>query len=153
TSRRDILDAFGLRPERVRVVGDAVDASFGAAPAGAQRTAVLERYGLRAGERFVLYVGGISPHKNLDTLVTAYERWRREAGAAAVSLMLVGDYVADVFHSSYSAIRQLIVSAGLESAVRFTGFVPDPDLRHLYSAADALVLPSFYEGFGLPVLE
>src|SRR5262249_38745603 len=51
TSRRDILDAFGLRPERVRVVGDAVDASFGAAPAGAQRTAVLERYGLRAGER------------------------------------------------------------------------------------------------------
>ena len=155
TSRRDILDAFGLHPENVRVVPDAVDPSFVLVPDGIQRTAVLERYGLRAGERFVLYVGGISPHKNLDTLVVAYERWRQRLGlgAGAVSLVLVGDYVADVFHSSYPAIRQLIDTAGLQSLVRFTGFVPDADLRNLYSAADTLVLPSLYEGFGLPVLE
>jgi glycosyltransferase involved in cell wall biosynthesis len=70
-----------------------------------------------------------------------------------VSLVLVGDYVADVFHSSYPAIRGLVHAAGLQSLVRFTGFVPDTDLRHLYSAADTLVLPSFYEGFGLPALE
>jgi glycosyltransferase involved in cell wall biosynthesis len=115
---------------------------------------MLSRYGIRSGERFVLYVGGISPHKNIDTLVIAYERWRqRIGGSAPVSLVLVGDYVADVFHSSYLAIRRLIETAGLESSVRFTGYVPDDHLRDLYSAADVLVLPSFYEGFGLPVLE
>ena len=155
TSRHDIIDAFKLRPETVRIVSDAVDPSFVFVPDGAQRNAVLERYGLRAGERFVLYVGGISPHKNLDTLVVAYERWRQRLGPGgrATSLVLVGDYVADVFHSSYPAIRGLVDAAGLQSSVRFTGFVPDTDLRHLYSAADTLVLPSFYEGFGLPALE
>src|SRR5207245_7940993 len=144
----DIIDAFGLRPENVRIVPDAVDPSFVAMPDGVQRMAVFERYGLRAGERFVLYVGGISPHKNLDTLVIAYERLRQRLGpgAGAVSLVLVGDYVADVFHSSYPAIRARIDAAGLGSSVRFAGFVPDGDLRHLYSAASALVLPSFYEG-------
>jgi glycosyltransferase involved in cell wall biosynthesis len=154
TSRRDIIDAFGLGPERVRVIADAVDTSFVPVPDGPERAAMLARYGIRPGERFVLYVGGISPHKNIDTLVIAFERWRQSIGGSApVSLVLVGDYVADVFHSSYLAIRQLIETAGLESAVRFTGYVPDDHLRHLYSAADVLVLPSFYEGFGLPVLE
>lgn len=155
TSRRDIIDAFGLGPERVRVIADAVDPSFVPVPDSPERAAMLAHYGIRPGERFVLYVGGISPHKNLDTLVRAYQRWRQSVGGdgAPVSLVLVGDYVADVFHSSYPAIRRLIESAGLESSVRFTGYVPDADLRHLYSAADALVLPSFYEGFGLPVLE
>ena len=155
TSRRDIVDAFGMRESRVRVVSDAVDPSFTPSPVGAQRTSVLARYGIRADERYVLYVGGISPHKNIATLVSAYEQWRRGAGPfdEGVRLVLVGDYVADVFHSSYPAIRDLIASASLGASVHFTGYVPDDDLRHLYSAADALVLPSFYEGFGLPVLE
>jgi len=155
TSRRDIVAAFRLRPEDVRVVPDAVDPSFVVVPDGPQRTAVLARYGLRPDERFLLYVGGISPHKNLDTLVVAYERLRQrhELGDSVVSLVLVGDYVADVFHSSYPSIRRIIDAAGLQSSVRFTGFVPDVELPSLYSAAETLILPSFYEGFGLPVLE
>jgi glycosyltransferase involved in cell wall biosynthesis len=155
TSRRDIMSAFHMRADRVRVVSDAVDPSFTPAPADAQRTSVLARYGIRADERYALYVGGISPHKNLSTLVTAFAKWRANAPHAdeGVRLVLVGDYVADVFHSSYPAVRDLISAGGLGAAVHFTGYVPDADLRHLYSAADVLVLPSFYEGFGLPVLE
>ena len=155
TSRRDIIQAFHLSPEHVRVVADAVDPGFTPAPAGAERLSVLARYGVRAHERFILYVGGISPHKNLETLVRAYERWRTAAGGSQspVSLVLVGDYVSDVFHSSYAAIRAAVDSAGLANSVHFTGYLPDADLRHFYSAADALVLPSFYEGFGLPLLE
>jgi len=153
TSRRDIIEAFQLRPDRVRVVADAVHPSFVPAPPGRERTDVLARYGIREGERFILYVGGISPHKNLETLIVAYDRWRRSSTAAPVSLVLVGDYTADVFHSSFEAIRALVDTNSLGSSVRFPGFVPDADLRHFYSAADTLVLPSFYEGFGLPVLE
>lgn len=155
TSRRDIIEAFSFAPERVRVVADAVDPSFLPSTDPAESAAALARYGIRSTERFLLYVGGISPHKNLATLVRAFERWRNSAAAQGtpVSLVIVGDYVSDVFHSSYVEIRQLIDEAGLAPFVGLTGFVPDADLRHLYSAAQALVLPSFYEGFGLPVLE
>lgn len=153
TSRRDIIDAFSFRPDHVRVVADAVDPSFVPAPAGPERTQVLARYGLAEDERFILYVGGLSPHKNLETLILAYERWLRSGNPEPVSLVLVGDYTADVFHSSFETLRRLVDENGLASSVRFAGFVPDIDLRHFYSAADALVLPSLYEGFGLPVLE
>jgi len=153
TSRRDIVEAFHFRPDHVQVVADAVDPSFVPAPAGPERSEVLARYGLREDERFILYVGGISPHKNLETLILAYERWRRSSTAAPVSLVLVGDYTTDVFHSSFDALRTLVATHDISSSVRFPGFVPDADLRHFYSAADTLVLPSFYEGFGLPVLE
>lgn len=153
TSRRDIVEAFGLAPDRVRVISDAVDPSFSPAPPGGARAHALARYDIDDAAPFVLYVGGISPHKNLVTLVEAFARWRAQGGARAVSLVLVGEYVADVFHSSYPRIRELIAEAGLESSVRFTGFVPDADLPYFYSAARALVLPSLYEGFGLPALE
>ncbi len=154
TSRRDIMETFRLGPESVRVIFDAVDPAFLPASPGPERSEIVARYGIKPDERFLLYVGGISPHKNLHTLVKAYDQWRRSAGGTPpVSLILVGDYEGDVFHSSYSEIRNLIDSAGMQALVRFTGFVPDADLRYLYSAADALVLPSFYEGFGLPVLE
>ncbi|MEO5904557.1 MAG: glycosyltransferase family 1 protein, partial [Gemmatimonadaceae bacterium] len=153
TSRRDIIDAFRLPGECVRVVADAVDPSFVPAARGTERTAILAKYGIRDDERFVLYVGGISPHKNLETLILAFERWSRTNAKLDVSLILVGDYAADVFHSSFNALQGLIATHSLGASVRFPGFVPDADLRHFYSAADCLVLPSFYEGFGLPVLE
>jgi glycosyltransferase involved in cell wall biosynthesis len=155
SSRRDILAAFRMAPDRVRVVADAVDAGFAPVADGAERRAVLARYGLAAGRRFVLYVGGISPHKNIETLLSAYQLWREDPASAGadVQLVLVGDFAADVFYSSYPSIQRLIRDARIEDDVRFTGYVPDADLVHLYSAADALVLPSFSEGFGLPALE
>ena len=154
-ARRDILAGFRLRAERVRVVSDAVDPGFAPVPDSPARSAVLARHGIRPGERFALYVGGISPHKNLERLVRAYGQWRRQQQGAApdVRLVLVGDFEADVFYSSYPAVRALIGARGLDALVHLTGYVPDADLVHLYSAADVLVLPSLAEGFGLPALE
>lgn len=154
TSRRDIVNAFGFGPQRVRVVSDAVDPAFTPTANDARRADVLGRYGIAAKDRFVLYVGGISPHKNLITLVQAYQQWaERDAGRHEVSLVLVGDYASDVFHSSYQSIKAIVDGADMASRIRFAGFVPDAELGDLYSAADVLVLPSLYEGFGLPVLE
>lgn len=154
TSRRDIMNAFAFGPQRVRVISDAVDPAFTPTANDARRADVLARFGIAADERFVLYVGGISPHKNLITLVQAYRQWaQRDAGRHDVSLVLVGDYESDVFHSSYQSLKAVVDDAHLASRIRFAGFVPDADLGDLYSAADVLVLPSLYEGFGLPVLE
>ena len=68
-------------------------------------------------------------------------------------LLLVGDYEGDVFHIDVAALRERIAAHGLEKRVVLTGFVPDDDLRHLYSGALALAIPSLEEGFGLPAVE
>jgi len=112
------------------------------------RAAVLKRHRLPENVPLILYVGGISPHKNLDTLVRAArqvkEPWH---------LVLVGDYSGDSFFSSYNDVSELTQKLGLTERLTFTGYVPDEDLSVLYNVATMLVLPSFGEGFGLPVIE
>jgi alpha-1,3-rhamnosyl/mannosyltransferase len=68
-------------------------------------------------------------------------------------LILVGDYEGDRFHADVASLRRAIETTGVSERVRLPGFVPDPELRHLYGGARALVLPSLEEGFGLPAVE
>jgi glycosyltransferase involved in cell wall biosynthesis len=147
-SRRDVCRWFRLDPARVRVVGEGPDPAFGPAPAGPDSDAALRRYGVDPARRFLLYVGGLSPHKNLIRLVEAFGT-REDEGAR---LVIVGDF-GDVFHTHVPALREAIARRGLEGRVHLTGFVPDEDLAHLYRRAYALVQPSILEGFGLPPVE
>ncbi|MGE3820549.1 MAG: glycosyltransferase family 4 protein, partial [Isosphaeraceae bacterium] len=111
---------------------------------------VLSRHGVDPNRRFLLYVGGLSPHKNLLRLIEAFA----VAGLAdeRVSLVLVGD-LGDVFHTHVPELRNAIDRTGLGDSVHFTGFVPDEELVTFYNRADALVQPSLMEGFGLPPVE
>lgn len=114
---------------------------------------VLPKYGLKSGESFLIYVGGISPHKNLGVLVDAFHRLVADPRFAAHKLVLVGDYKGDVFFSHYAELKADVEQRGLADRVLFTGFVPDSELVVLYNLARALVLPSLEEGFGLPAVE
>ncbi|MDP8924267.1 MAG: glycosyltransferase family 4 protein [Chloroflexota bacterium] len=152
-SRRAIVRQFHLAPDKVRVVPEGAEATFHPRPDGRASAAALARYGLTPAERFVLYVGGISPHKNLDMLMRSFGALVNHPCFADVRLVLVGDYSGDSFHSCYADLIRLRTALGLERHVSFTGYVPDADLAELYSAALALIMPSFEEGFGLPVLE
>lgn len=116
-------------------------------------TTVLAKYGLRSGEPFLIYVGGISPHKNLGVLVDAFHRLVADSRFADHKLVLVGDYKGDVFFSHYAELKADVEERGLAGRVLFTGFVPDNELVVLYNLARALVLPSLEEGFGLPAVE
>lgn len=152
-SRRAIIGQFRLSPDKVTVVPEGADPIFYPRSDSPTRAAALARQGLASSESFVLYVGGISPHKNLDTLLRAQARLVAMPQFADVRLVLVGDYTGDSFHSCYADLVRLRSTLGLESRVTFAGFVPDADLADLYSAARAVILPSFDEGFGLPVIE
>ena len=110
--------------------------------------AILKRYGLPDRVPLVLYVGGISPHKNLERLLRATELVREPW-----HLVLVGDYSNDSFFSSYKEVLELSRNLDMTERVTFTGYVPDTDLVALYNLATMLVLPSLSEGFGLPVIE
>jgi glycosyltransferase involved in cell wall biosynthesis len=147
-SRRAIEDWLGRPDPRIRVITEGADPIFGPRADGPESEAVLQRHGLCAGQRFLLYVGGLSPHKNLLRLVEAFARSPR----SDVRLVLTGD-VHDVFHTHVPEIRATIERHELGDRVLLTGFVPDEDLVYLYGRAYALVQPSLLEGFGLPAVE
>ncbi len=72
---------------------------------------------------------------------------------AAWHLVMVGDHETDSALGCYNEIAELRTDLGLTGRVTFTGFVSDDELAAFYNAASLLVLPSFDEGFGLPVVE
>lgn len=153
-SKRGLMETFGVSAERVRVISEAASEAF--RPIDRQSAAherVLERYELQGGRRYLLYVGGISPHKNLNTLIEAFARVASEPETGDVQLVLAGDYQGDAFRTCHTDLREQTVRLGIEQRVAFPGFVPDDDLAHLYAGAQAFVFPSYLEGFGLPAVE
>jgi glycosyltransferase involved in cell wall biosynthesis len=147
-SRGDICAWFRLDPDRVDVITEGPDDVFRPTPSGGESDAVLRRRGVEPGTRFLLYVGGLSPHKNLPRLLEAFAAIPRDG----TRLVLVGD-LGDVFHTHVPALRDAIARLNLTDRVHFTGFVPDAELAYLYGRAYALVQPSLLEGFGLPPVE
>lgn len=164
TVSRDAANAIhahlGVSTARLRVIYEAADPVFGTGDASLERERqVRARYGIPPAARMLLYVGGFSPHKNLESLVAAFTRLVASSATneprddEPLHLALVGETTRESFYSCYTALREQIRGLGLESRVTFTGFVPDADLVQLYRTAIALVLPSRDEGFGLPVVE
>jgi glycosyltransferase involved in cell wall biosynthesis len=123
--RKQAIERFRLRPERVVAVPEAAAAWFrpvATAPA----------------TPYFLFVGTLEPRKNLAALV---EAWREVRRHHPVELVLAGRR-----RSDFAALAK-------EPGLRIMGEVPDEALPQLYSGALAFVYPSLYEGFGLPVLE
>ncbi len=152
-AKQQIIEYFRLPESRVRAISEAARPVFAVLPQDKEMVRVLRRYSLDSGKRFLLYVGGISPHKNLQALVGAFHQLISDSRFADVRLMLVGDYKNDPFFSAYSSLKNYIDQLHLDERVIFTGFIADKDLAYLYNAAALMVLPSLEEGFGLPAIE
>ncbi len=149
-SRRAVTDVLGVSPERIRVIHEAPDERFRPLPPATTRER-LRRFGLGNGRPYLLYVGGISPHKNLPVLVEAFEQ---VAGIhPELRLILVGDVDGDPFLSAADDVRARVASSPVRHRIEFTGYVSDDELVALYVGAVASVLPSLGEGFGLPAAE
>ncbi len=151
-SRRGIVEKFGMDASRVHVVGEAGDPVFRVLenPTLTQHLTLL---GLNENQRTIVYVGGFSPHKNLEALVSAFEKLVRQPSFSDVRLVLVGEFRKEVFHSYGETIRKQIESLGLQDLVIWTGYLPDDELVVLLNLAAVSVLPSLIEGFGLPAIE
>jgi glycosyltransferase involved in cell wall biosynthesis len=129
-TRRDLVDLYGLAPDRINVVHHGVEPEFFA----------LDRM---RKESFVLCVSTLHPHKNLDRLIRAYARGKRDWRLVVTGMR---GFFAD-------ALDALIAELGVNDSVRLTGWIPRSELLQLYAKADAFVYPSTFEGFGMPVLE
>jgi glycosyltransferase involved in cell wall biosynthesis len=150
-SRQAVAEHFTLRPDEIAVVPEAPDPIFGPRDEGAVRHA-RAAVGLEDTGEFVLFVGGISPHKNIETLLEAYARLA-ETLVQVPPLVLVGDLDGDPYVSSTGSVRQRIAALDLVRDVLLPGFVSDERLACLYCGATVVVLPSLAEGFGLPAVE
>jgi len=151
-SKQQIVNTLKVPEPRVRVISEGSSRAFRVLP-DSQDTTILRRLGLSRDESFLLYVGGISPHKNLATLIEGYHQLLELPGHRDVRLVLAGDYKTDSFFSSYTQLQKQIASLNLGKAVIFTDFIEDSDLACLYNHAMLLVFPSLMEGFGLPAVE
>ena len=144
-SKSDILRRFRVPADKIVVTYNAIDAGFLAEPSEEEFARARERYQLT--NPFILYVGNIKPHKNLERLIDAFDRVRRQ-GFDNLSLVIIGDQI-----SRYQGLRRAVHRHKLHKHVRFLGFVPIETLAVLYRLAALFVFPSLYEGFGLPPLE
>jgi glycosyltransferase involved in cell wall biosynthesis len=142
-TRRDLVAAYGLPPEKVTVVHEAAAPRF--RPQSPEAVAAVRtRYGLP--ERYLLFVGTIEPRKNLTRLLETFETIHAEGLSDGLVIVgrrgwLYGDFLARLERSP------------VRDTVLFPGYVVDEDLPAICAGAQALVFPSLYEGVGLPVLE
>jgi glycosyltransferase involved in cell wall biosynthesis len=143
-SKRDIAAHWRIAPERIHVVPNGVRADFRPVPEGEARALLARDYGITG--RYLLYVGNLTQRKNLESLLRAFPAIR--ASFPDVRLVIVGP---STFRQT--PVGALAESFGIMDAVTVTGAVADSALPSFYSAAEAFVFPSLYEGFGLPPLE
>lgn len=141
SGRRDLHERFHVPLERIAVVRPGVDRRYRPLPER-DVAAFRARQGLPA--RFLLHVGTLQPRKNIPLLLQALARLNRPG----LPLILVGGK-GWIYETIYAQVQEL----GLGDRVHFAGYVPDEELPFWYNAAAALVCPSRYEGFGLPVVE
>ena len=145
-SKRSILAAYGLPEEKVVVLPNGVSAEFRPIPREAAQRFVRSSFGIKAP--FILTVGDLQPRKNHLGLIRAFEELLEAHPQFPHHLVVVGK---ETWHSP--AIRAAARKSSAGSRIHFTGFVSDDQLHQLYGACELFVYPSFYEGFGLPILE
>lgn len=140
---RDVADRLDVDPERITAIPNGVDSAF----TPRQGTDELHRFRWKNSlpAEFLLFVGTIQPRKNLVGLLRAFARIDR---SIRVPLYIVGGE-GWMYRDIFDEVKRL----DLERDIVFAGYAASETLPLWYSAATACIYPSYYEGFGLPVLE
>lgn len=139
STTKDTVELLGLDPSKIRTVHHGPKQFRCTAPD------LSEKYGYK----YIMYVGGFDPRKNMENAVLAFKKLLEKNVPGDLKLLLVCSCDA----ATEKAFSEKIENAGLAGRVSLTGFIPDGELLWLYDHATALFFPSLYEGFGLPVLD
>lgn len=145
-SRRRIAAAYGLNPDDIVVAPNAAAPEFRPISREAARAAVAQRFGIP--HRFLLSVGNLQPRKNQIGLIRAFASMVQAHPELPHRLVIAGQ---ETWFAG--RVKDAAAASGVSGRIHFIGFVSDEDLLQLYNACDLFVFPSYYEGFGIPVLE
>ena len=144
--RGTVIARSGINADRVVAVPIRLQNRL-EAPASVQIEAVQMRWGLRPG-RYLVYPANFWKHKNHELLLTAFGMYCAAQPGSDLKLVLTGAPGARA-----EELRQASVIMGLGERVVFAGHLSDSDFAGLLKGCLALIFPSLYEGFGMPVLE
>jgi glycosyltransferase involved in cell wall biosynthesis len=146
-SRSTLDDLARFWPNRecdCRVIHHGIDESFTTFAEERQVNELIQKFGLTK-HGFFLHVTNGKPYKNTPRVIEAF---MKIAGTSKQNLVIVGRKSAFT-----DSIRRLSAVPGLEERINFLGSVEDEDVVALYRSATALIFPSLFEGFGLPIVE
>ena len=145
-TKRDLTAQLGVVEEKISVIYEAANPSFGPLPVEPTRAEIIAKYQIPSS--YVLFVGTIEPRKNVSGLLRAFAYLQRKYEINDVGLVIAGAK-GWLFDETLDLVSEL----GLEESVYFLGRVTDEDLHKLYVGARCHVHAAYYEGFGLPPLE
>ena len=144
-SARDIEKTYGIDRSKIDVVYNGVDDRF--SPVSIEQSDII-RTRESEGKPFFLYVGSINPRKNIERMLKAFDQFKIQNPSKDHKLILAGSKMVwtDEMESAFNSMQ-------FKSDVTFKGKVSDIALGKLLGAAEALVYVSYFEGFGIPVIE
>lgn len=140
SSKSDIINEYRVSEDKVEVIYPGINTSLGTGNT-LKMEDIEKKFGIKS--KYILFVGTIQPRKNIKRLIEAYSKIDTE-----VSLVIVGRR-----GWQYEEILNAPEAFGVKEKVNFLENVSDEDLPSLYKNAEFFILPSLYEGFGIPVLE
>ena len=139
----EICNHFNLPEKKVDIIPNAIDSSKYQIPV--DRGTIRQRYGVGWGEKLILCVGRLVPQKGVEYFIRAIPQIARSHPEA--KYIIVGEgWSRDILEAEAKA-------TGHANKIRFTGFVSDKEVINLMASADALIVPSIYEPFGIVALE
>ena len=144
-SKKDIAETYGIPAEKIDVVYDGAHSNY-RPHSDNEKEAIRQRF--TDGHPFVIFISTILKRKNLANLLLAFDKVKEDKGNEDLKLVVVGSRVwwQDELESAWNGMKH-------QSDVIFPGRVEPNDLSALLSAAEMLVYPSYFEGFGIPILE
>ncbi|MDP3758537.1 MAG: glycosyltransferase family 1 protein [Candidatus Daviesbacteria bacterium] len=153
-SKDDICKQYKLIKEKITVAYPGYDTekffTRGESSFGRKVEEIKKKYGIEGN--YIMYVGTIQPRKNLIRLMEAFAGVVRDV--SGLKLVIIGKTEGEGKQGwMYEDTLQAPQKLGIESKVKFLGFVPTEDLSVLLSGATAFIQPSLWEGFGIPVVE
>jgi len=144
STKSDLIKLYKVDPQKIEVVYLGVDEGRKTIDLKKNQARICRKYNLPE-TGFILHLGTIEPRKNLKNLIMAY---KKITGEVCWPLVIAG-----AWGWLYKDLLGLVKKEDLEQRVFFTGFIEEADKDCLYGLAKLFVYPSFYEGFGLPILE
>lgn len=146
-TKNEIVKYYKIDPQKIEVVYNAVGEDFLQSDySGNELFEIRKKYNLP--EEFVLYIGTLQPRKNIPMLIQAFAKVKEKI--PEIKLVLAGNRNAHNFDSNIDKEIERLRTLG---SIIFPGFVDEKDKAALFQLAKAFVFPSFYEGFGIPILE
>jgi glycosyltransferase involved in cell wall biosynthesis len=146
-SRDDIVKTYNVDPARVFVTPAAAPPRFAPVTNSTELRRVRTTYGIERD--YILSLGSIQPRKNLERLMNAYASLRRHRPELKLPQLVLAGKRGWLDKEIFRAAGE----SELKQDILFTGYVPEDDLPALFSGALCFAYPSYFEGFGLPVLE